>query len=118
MILFATFIENFIKGGLFLGIITTIINHYKKLNMIKLYGYLAGSSMFFTLYVYLFIRKISFDDKDHFIRHSLYGGIIWCLMILLLYYIRDVKTLAILVIIGIVYMVLALVYFCYIKYKF
>ena len=119
MILPSTFLENFIKGGLFIGIITTIINYYKKLDMIKLYGYIAGSAVFLTVYIFLFIRKqISFNDKDDFIRHAFFGGIIWCLLILLLYYIKDIDTLSILGIICIVYIILALVYYYYIKHKF
>ena len=57
MTVLTTFLKNFFTGGLILGIVTTLINHFNHLKTIKLYGYLAGSSFIVTMYMYLFIHN-------------------------------------------------------------
>jgi hypothetical protein len=83
--LFGVFSENFIKGGLLIGITITIIEFiYKSNNLIGLYAFCTASFFIIQTLQYQHITTKNIAHVDSFLLHSLIGGLVWILYVLLL----------------------------------
>lgn len=83
--LFGVFSENFIKGGLLIGITITIIEFiYKSNNMIGLYAFCTASFFVIQALQYQHITIKDITKIDAFLLHSFIGGVVWLLYVLLM----------------------------------
>jgi len=83
--LFRVFSENFIKGGLLIGITITIIEFiYKSNNLIGLYAFCTASFFVIQSLQYQHITTKNIAHIDAFLTHSIIGGIVWILYVLLM----------------------------------
>lgn len=83
------FAVNFIYGGIILGIILTLMDIIKtSKSLIGLYAFLAGSFFIVNLIQYKYIRNLNESLTNHFLIHSIIGGIVWVGLASLLYYLN------------------------------
>ena len=83
--LFKVFSENFIKGGLLIGITITIIEViYKSNNLIGLYAFCTASFFVIQSLQYQHITTKEISHVHSFLLHSLIGGFVWILYVLLM----------------------------------
>ena len=86
------FAVNFIYGGIILGIILTLMDVIKSSkSLIGLYAFLAGSFFIINLIQYKYVRNLNESLTNHFLVHSIIGGIVWVGLASLLYYLHKSK---------------------------
>ena len=92
MYLTKTFINNFLYGGLLMGVLLTIIDIIKESNKnIAFYAFLSGSFIIINLIQYYYIDKGNNNNTYAFLIHSIIGGIVWVIYSIILYYLYTLK---------------------------
>ena len=81
------FFKNFFYGGLALGLGLTFVEYFRnRQDLVYLYAYITSSFFLVQLYKYYYIND-SIPELSHgFIIHSIIGGIVYVLFIVLMLY--------------------------------
>ena len=81
------FFKNFFYGGLALGMGLTFVEYFRnRQDLVYLYAYITSSFFLVQLYKYHYINN-SIPELSHgFILHSIIGGIVYVLFIILMLY--------------------------------
>ena len=83
--IFSSFITNFIKGGLLIGLSVIIIEFiYKSNNLIGFFAYVSASFFLIQLFQYYYLNYKGSKGLDKFLLHSLIGGIVWVIFMIIM----------------------------------
>lgn len=118
--LFKIFANNFIKGGLMIGIAITIIELiYQSKDTIQFYAFVSASFFIIQLLQYEYVYKKSKQATIPFIIHSIIGGIFFVLYGILMYYLHkyNVKPSIIVKSLLFLYIIISILYYILIQNK-
>ena len=81
------FFKNFFYGGFALGLGLTFVEYFRnRQDLVYLYAYITSSFFLVQLYKYYFINDSIPELAHGFIVHSIIGGIVYVVFILLMLY--------------------------------
>ena len=84
--IYQLFIENFIKGGLIIGLSMGLIElFHKSSHFIDIFGFLSGSFFVINLYQYYYVAQKDVELNDSLLYYSILGGLAWVLLAIYVY---------------------------------
>ena len=116
--IFSIFANNFIKGGLLLGIAITIIELiYKSDELLGFYAFLSASFFIVQLFQFEYVNKKSPKSTKTFLINSIIGGILFVVYVFMMYYlhINNFGTKNVVTILILIYIIFTLLYYLLIK---
>jgi len=79
-------IENFIKGGLIIGVSIAIIEMiHKSKKLINIFAFLSGFFFLINLYQFYYISYKDSSLNEGFLRFSIFGGLAWVILAIYMY---------------------------------
>jgi len=109
------FAGNFIKGGLTIGVALAVIDYLANINnMINFYAFASASFFLLQLFQYSYIHKLNPKLTNGFLKHTIVGGIVYVLYVLLMYFMYQKKysSNSILITCTVVWFIGVLLYYC------
>ena len=79
-------IENFIKGGIIIGVSIAIIEMiHKSQKLINIFAFLSGCFFLINLYQFYYIAHKDSSLNEGFLRFSVWGGLAWVFLSVYMY---------------------------------
>jgi len=116
--IFSIFANNFIKGGLLLGLAITIIELiYKSTDLLGFYAFLSASFFIIQLFQYEYVNKKNPESTKTFLINSIIGGILFVVYVFMMYHlhINNFSSENIMVILILFYIIFTILYYLLIK---